>query len=61
MSSAGWILILFAHVGVMGDGNSNSLTTAVYSSAETCAAAGNAAKKLAKGSFKEIEWVCTKQ
>ena len=61
MNTAAWILILFAHVGPMGHGNSNALTTAVYSSAESCAAAGNAAKKLAQGSSKEIEWVCTKQ
>jgi hypothetical protein len=61
MNTAGWILILFAHVGPVGTGNSNALTTAVYSSAESCAAAGNAAKKLAGGSTKKIEWVCTKQ
>lgn len=61
MNTAGWILILFAHVGPLGSGNSNALATAVYSSAESCAAAGNAAKKLASGSTKTIEWVCTKQ
>lgn len=61
MNTAAWILILFAHVGPMGQGNSNALTTAVYSSAESCAAAGKAAKQLAGSSVKKIEWVCTKQ
>ena len=61
MNTAAWILILFAHVGPMGQGNSNALTTAVYSSAELCAAAGKAAKQLAGSSVKKIEWVCTKQ
>ena len=61
MNTAGWVLILFAHVGPMGQGNSNSLATAVYSSAESCAAAGKAAKQMAQGTVKSIEWVCTKQ
>ena len=61
MNTAAWILILFAHVGPVGAGNTNALATAVYSSAESCAAAGKAAKKMAQGTVKEIEWVCTKQ
>lgn len=61
MGTAGWILILFAHVGPMGQGNSNAITTAVYSSAEACSNAGKAAKQLVQGTVKSIEWVCTKQ
>lgn len=61
MNTAGWILILFAHVGPMGNGNSNALTTAWYSTAERCQNAGKAAQKLVSGSVKNIEWVCTQQ
>lgn len=56
-----WILILFAHVGPMGDGNSNALATATFSSEATCVAAGNRAKSLSSGSTKKIEFVCAKQ
>lgn len=61
MNTAGWILILFAHVGAMGSGNSNALTTAWYSTAERCQNAGKAAQKLAGSSVKNIEWTCTQQ
>ena len=61
MNTAGWILILFAHVGAMGNGNSNALQTAWYSTAERCQAAGKAAQKLASGSVKSIEFTCTQQ
>jgi hypothetical protein len=56
-----WILIIFAHVGPMGDGNSNALTTVEFSSQQTCEAAGKAAKGLAAGSTKEIRYACVKQ
>ncbi len=61
MNTAGWILILFAHVGPMGNGNSNALTTAWYSTAERCHNAGKAAQKLASSSVKSIEFTCTQQ
>lgn len=61
MNTAGWILILFAHVGPMGNGNSNALMTAWYSTPERCQNAGKAAQKLAGASVKNIEWVCTQQ
>ena len=61
MNTVGWILILFAHVGPLGDGNSNALTTAVFTSQQTCEAAGQAAKKLSFGSTKNITYVCVKQ
>jgi len=54
-----FILILFAHVGVMGNGNSNALTTQEFSSQQTCITAGQAAKKLVSGTVKQIEYVCT--
>ena len=61
MTVAGWVLIIFAHVGALGDGNPNALTTAYFTSQETCVAGGNAAKTLAKGSVKNIDFVCVKQ
>jgi hypothetical protein len=42
----------------MGQGNSNALTVAEFTTAERCAAAGQAARKLANTSVKSIEWVC---
>lgn len=58
MNTAAFVLILFAHVGPMGNGNSNALTVAEFTTAERCAAAGAAAKKLSQASVKSIEWVC---
>lgn len=58
MNTAAFVLILFAHVGPMGDGNSNSLAVAEFTTAERCAAAGKAAQKLAVGTVKSIDWVC---
>ena len=55
-------LILFAHVGVMGQGNSNAITTLPgFTSEAECRAAGDAAKKLVSGTVKEISYVCVKQ
>jgi len=56
-----WILILFAHVGPMGQGNSNAITTAQFSSQQTCQAAGEAAKRLVSGTVKSMEFACVKQ
>jgi hypothetical protein len=53
-----FILILFAHVGSMGTGNSNAMTTAEFSSQKTCMVAGQAAKSMASGTVKLIEFVC---
>ena len=58
MNTATFVLILFAHVGPMAQGNSNALTVAEFTTAERCAAAGQAAKKLSQASVKSIEWVC---
>jgi hypothetical protein len=56
-----YILILMMHVGPMGDGNSNALTTAEFASQQTCEAAGQAAKTMATGTVKEIKYVCVKR
>lgn len=61
MFPVAFVLILFAHVGPMGDGNSNAMTTQEFFSIESCEAAGKAAKTLAKGSTKEINYVCVKK
>lgn len=58
MNTAAFVLILFAHVGALGQGNSNALTVAEFTSQARCEAAGQAARRLASGSVKSIEWVC---
>lgn len=54
-----WILILFAHTGMMSTNDSNSLTTAVFATEQHCTAAGEAAKKMAAGTTKVIKYSCT--
>lgn len=56
-----YVLILFAHVGLGGTGNSNALTTAEFSSQATCMQAGEAAKRLVQGTVKNIEFACVKE
>ena len=56
-----FVLILFAHVGPLGDGNSNALTVAEFTSQERCQAAGQAAKRLINGSVKKLEYVCVQK
>jgi hypothetical protein len=58
MNTAAFVLILFAHVGPLGNGNSNALTVAEFTTEARCQAAGAAAKRLAGGSVKSIEWAC---
>lgn len=54
-----WVLILFAHVGPMGSGNSNALASVTgFHSEAACIAAGNKAKDLASGTMKEIRFAC---
>lgn len=56
-----WILIIFAHVGALGDGNSNALTSVPgFSTEAECTDAGTTARKLAKGTVKSIDFVCVK-
>ena len=61
MNTAAFVLILFAHVGPLGDGNSNALTVAEFTSQARCQAAGKAASALAGGSVKKIAWVCVEK
>lgn len=56
-----YVLILMMHVGMMGSGNSNALTTAEFSSKETCETAGKEAVKMAEDTVKEIKYVCVKK
>jgi len=56
-----YILILFAHVGALGDGNSNAITTAEFNNKDTCMAAGQAATKIVRGTVKEITFVCVQK
>ena len=58
---ATWILIIFAHVGALGQGNSNALTTAEFTTKARCEAAGTEAKKLANGSVKSIDFRCVEK
>lgn len=58
MNLGAWVLIIFAHVGPMGDGNSNALTVAYFNTPQACAVAGTSAQKLSQGSTKKIEFVC---
>lgn len=53
-----WILILFAHVGIMGSGNSNALATATFKTQAACVSAGEDAKRMAGGTVKNIAYVC---
>lgn len=55
-----WILILMMHVGPMGNGNSNALTTAIFANKESCEVAGQSAAKMATSTVKEIKFVCVK-
>jgi hypothetical protein len=60
----GWVLILFAHVGMqerMGGRYSNALSTVQFSSQQACVNAGKAAEKLGDGIEKKITYACVKQ
>lgn len=58
MNTTVFVLILFAHVGPMGDGNSNALTVTEFTTQDRCMAAGKAAAGMAMGTVKNINWVC---
>lgn len=62
MNTATFILILFAHVGPLGSGNSNALTSVPgFKSEQDCLQAGKAAAALGNGTMKLIKFVCVKQ
>jgi hypothetical protein len=57
-----YVLILFAHVGPMGSGNSNALTNVPgFKSLAECNSAGEKVKKLVSGTVKAMEFVCVEQ
>jgi hypothetical protein len=57
-----FVLILFFHVGAMGNGNSNAVDSVPgFKSSEECLAAGAQAKKLVSGTVKELNFACVKQ
>ena len=56
-----FILILMMHVGPMGSGNSNALTTAEFETESACVTAGKKAEAMANGTVKEIKFVCARK
>ena len=57
-----YTLILFFHVGAMGNGNSNATTVVDgFASHKECMEAGKEAKGLVSGSVKKLEYVCVKK
>lgn len=58
MNIGAWVLLIFAHVGPLGDGNSNALTTAYFENPTACKNAGEAFKKVSQSTVKKIEFVC---
>lgn len=57
-----YVLILFFHVGMMGDTDSNATTTVPgFINIQECQEAGNESKRLTSGSKKNTEFVCVKQ
>lgn len=57
-----WVLILFVHVGVMGDGNSNAMTSiGGFTTQQLCEQAGKKAAGMASGTVKDIKFVCSPQ
>lgn len=56
-----WALILFFHVGAMGDGNSNATTSlSGFGSEQLCRAAGKRAIGMTSMTTKKGEYVCVK-
>lgn len=56
-----WILILFAHAGMMSDHDSMALTHVPgFVTEELCIDAGKKAKAIPSGTVKEIRFTCVK-
>lgn len=54
-----WILVIAIHVGVSGDGNSNSITTVSgFKTEASCLSAAKKADKLMYGTVKEVRTTC---
>ncbi len=57
-----FVLILFFHVGPVGEGNSNAVASVPnFATEQECVTAGNQSKKLVAGTVKDVEFVCVKQ
>lgn len=56
-----YVLLVFAHVGMMGDGNSNSITTQEFASEATCKKAKEVFISMSSGSTKVIKAECVKK
>ena len=57
-----WILVLFVHAGMLSDKDSMALTNVPgFKSEATCQAAGKSSEALAKGTTKNVRFVCIKQ
>lgn len=56
-----WVLLLFAHAGIMSDNDSMALTNVPgFFSQQECVASGEEAKKMASGTTKVIKYKCFK-
>lgn len=51
-------LVLFFHVGPMGDGNSNAVTYIPYETEAGCEQAGRLAGRLVSGTVKSLNYIC---
>lgn len=57
-----YALILFFHVGIWGDTDSNATTVVPdFATHELCTAAGAEANKLVAGTKKEMAFICVKR
>lgn len=57
-----WVLLVVIHVGAMGSGNSNAITSVSgFVSQQSCEAAGKVARTITDGTVKETRTVCLKQ
>ena len=56
-----FILLVFAHVGIMGSGNSNSVTTQEFLTERECLQAKRVFQSMSEGSTKVIKAECVKK
>ena len=56
-----YVLILVVHVGAMGSGNSNAVTTQEFTSFEKCQKAGKSTQHLLVYTVKNVEFVCVEK
>lgn len=54
-----WVLILFAHAGIMSDKDSMALTSVSgFKTQQECRAAGEESKRMASATTKVIKYTC---